>query len=175
MALSIRKADIVLEIESIPAKLEIRTKAATLELKQKHAEIKIDAELPKVKIDQYECFAEAGLKNNQDLLWEMSRLAEKQILEYIAKVAEDGDRLAAIEYGGNPIADIAERVAFPEKEFGMATIPKSRPAISMEGSLTIEHEGNQPGMWNWVKGNYIGAASSAGIPAKLWSVTGYAR
>jgi hypothetical protein len=36
----------------------------------------------------------------------------QQALEYIAKCAEDGDMLAAIERGGNPIAEIALRDSF---------------------------------------------------------------
>jgi len=168
MALSITKVNISLDVERVPARLEINSRPPRLELQQKHAKVYIDAELPKVKIDQYQCFAESGLKNYADLTKEMAELANKRALEYIAKLAEDGDMLAAIENGGNPFAEIAERDAFPEKEFGMVTMPRSRPKIDVEGSLTITHDPNEPGRWNWVKGNFIpGDVYINYVPGKL--------
>jgi hypothetical protein len=95
-----------------------------------------------VHIDQYQCFAEAGLKNNMDLLREAAQIGKQQAMQYIAKTAADGDRLAAVEKGGTPIADISERDAYPEKEFNIDVIPKSRPQIEVTGSLKVDF---QPG------------------------------
>ncbi|NSW90063.1 MAG: hypothetical protein HPY74_05130 [Firmicutes bacterium] len=85
-----------------------------------------------LEIDQYEAFASVGYKNTMDLLRESAQRAYQHVMEYIGKTAEDGDRLAAIELGGNPLADIAERDAFPEKEFGIDFIPKARPKYDVK-------------------------------------------
>ena len=66
---------------------------------------------------------------------EAAYLGMQQAMEYIAKVASDGDVLAAIENGGNPIAYFAERDAYPEKEFNMVTMPRSRPRFEVIGDI----------------------------------------
>ncbi len=53
-------------------------------------------------------------------------------MNYIGKTAEDGDRLAAIELGGSPIADMAERDAFPEKTFGTEITPYAGPKVDVK-------------------------------------------
>lgn len=155
MGLEIRRTDAVFAVETTPARLEMQSERARLEFRQKHAKVNIHTELPKIRIDQYQCFAEAGLKNNYDLLQEIVQRAKQYALEYVGKVAADGDMLAAIEKGGNPIAAIAERDAYPEHEFGLDTIPKSRPKISVTGDLRIEPERNWEGANNGVEGRFI--------------------
>ncbi|MDK2811582.1 MAG: hypothetical protein PWR27_2291 [Petroclostridium sp.] len=130
-------------IQTQNAQLILQSARPTLSIQQKHAELRIQSELPRVHIDQYQCFAEAGLKNNMDLLREAAQIGKQQAMQYIAKTAADGDRLAAIENGGNPIVDIVERDAYSEKEFNIGVIPKSRPKIEVTGSLWINaHSGS---------------------------------
>lgn len=119
------------------AQLNIRTVQPQVKISQEHAKVQIESELPRVHIDQYQCFAEAGLKNNMDLMRETTQLAYRHVMAYISQTAADGDRLAAVEKGGTPIADIAERNAYPEKEFIFDMIPKSRPKIEVTGDLKI--------------------------------------
>lgn len=92
-------------------------------------------QLPRIEIDQYECFATSGLKGSFDLAKEGAQLGYKQSMEYIAKTAQDGNRLAAIEKGGTPIQDIAKRDAWPVHEFGLGFMPKARPKITVKGSV----------------------------------------
>jgi hypothetical protein len=155
MALSINTTSIQLEYVRTPSNLSIQTSAAMLELHQKHAEVNIETELPKVIIDQYECFASAGLKNNYDLISEISQRAKQNALEFIGKTAEDGRILAAIDKGGNPIAAIAKRDAYPEHEFILDFIPKARPKIDVTGDIKIDPERNSEGITNGVEGRYI--------------------
>ncbi|NLC45123.1 MAG: hypothetical protein GX783_12690 [Clostridiales bacterium] len=122
-------------IETKNAQLFMQSKKPQLNMSQQHVKVEISRELPRVLIDQYQCFAEAGLKNNMDLLKEAAYLARQQAMEYIGKVASDGDVLAAIENGGNPIAYFAERDAYPEKEFNMVTMPTSRPRFEVVGDV----------------------------------------
>jgi len=168
MSIEINRTNAQLGIERTPSRLEMRSESARLELHQKHAKVNIRTELPKVKIDQYEAFASAGLKNCYDLIREISQRAYQHVLEYIGKVAEDGDTLAAIERGGNPIADIAERDAYTEHEFGYNYIPKARPKIEVTGSLKFYPERNAEGVNNGVEGRFIpGSLKINYTPAKV--------
>ncbi|MDK2800251.1 MAG: hypothetical protein PWQ70_1870 [Clostridiales bacterium] len=118
-------------------RLQLHTTQPKLNIHQEHVQVELESELPRVRIDQYQCFAEAGLKNNIDLLKEAAQLAQQQSMQYTAEIASDGDRLAAIENNGDAIVEIAERDAYPEKEFNIDTIPKSRPKIEVIGNLEI--------------------------------------
>jgi hypothetical protein len=168
MGLNISCTDIKLDFERTPSALDIRTQNARLDLHQKHAKINLRTEKPKVLIDQYECFAEEGLKNNYDLTKEAAQKGYQQALDFIAKTAEDGKTLAAIEHGGNPVADIAKRDSFPEHELILNTIPRSRPRITVEGDLKIEPERNWEGINNGVEGNFTpGSVNIDYQPAKV--------
>jgi len=156
MGISITQVHAKIGIERTPSKLEMESRMARLELKQKHAKVNIRTELPRVEIDQYECFASAGLKKPIDLSREAAQRAYQHVLEYIGKVAEDGDRFAAMELGGSPIADIAERDAYPEYEFNIDFIPKARPKITIKGGdVQIDPERNSEGVNNGVEGKFI--------------------
>lgn len=155
MGLSIRTTDIKLGIERTPSSLQMDTQNAKLELHQKHAKVNITTENPRVLIDQYQCFAEAGLKGNYDFAREAAQLAYRQVMNFIGETARDGNTLAAIEKGGNPIAEIAVRRAYPQKEFGLDFIPKSRPEIEVTGSIDIQWDRNGEGALNGVEGRYI--------------------
>lgn len=128
----------------------------------------ISTEKPRVLIDQYQCFAEAGLKNNRDFTREAAQRGYRQVMKYIGQTTQDGHALAAIEKGGNPIADIAVRRAYPQKEFGLDFIPKSRPEIKVVGGVETEWEKNAEGVNNGVKGSYVpGFADSDFTPSKV--------
>lgn len=168
MGLVINQTYAQIGIETTPGRLAIQTQDAKLELHQKHAKVNIHTELPKVEIDQYECFASAGLKGIRDLTKEITDRAYQQVMEYIGKIAEDGDRLAAIEKGGNPIADIAERDAYPEHEFGYATIPTASPKFTVKGGVKFDPEPNGQGITNGVEGKYSpGDVSISYTPAQV--------
>lgn len=155
MALSITQTYAKIGIETIPARFDFQSQNAQLELRQKHAKVNIETELPKVHIDQYEAFASAGLKNYYDLTKSEIEWAKQGVLEYIGKIAEDGNTLAAIENGGNPIAEIAEREFNTMNEFNIDFIPKVGPEISLvEGKVNIDPERNSEGVNNGVEGTY---------------------
>lgn len=159
MALNITQTNAKIGIETTPSMLEIRTQRAQLQMKQKHAKIKIDSTPPMVEIDQYEAFASVGFKNNYDLIKSEVERAKQEHLENIGKIADDGNMLAAIENGGNPIAEMALRDSYTTHEFNIDFIPKERPKISLiEGELNIEFEnGDNEGLNNGVEVNYIPA------------------
>lgn len=154
MGLTINQSFAQIGIETIRPKLEMQTTQPKLELRQKHAKITIHTQHPKIQIDQREAFASAGLKSFQELTREQNELAYNQVMEYIGKTAEDGDLLAAIERGGNPIADIAERDGFIEREFGFSMLPKTGPKISLIDGYVWIDPGESLGAHNGVEGQY---------------------
>ncbi len=120
-----------------PARLQMESGKARLELKRHNIEIEIHRELPRVEIDQREAFAGIGLKSILDLSREAWETAYRRVMEYIAKVSREGDRLAAIEGAGNTIAEIAEENAYPQDEGGESFTPYVRPRVSVSGGVTI--------------------------------------
>jgi hypothetical protein len=169
MGLSISHTDIQLGMERTPSKLNIETQKARLDLYPTYAKLDMRTDPPRITIDQYECRASEGLKNNYDLLQEASQMAYQHILEYIGQTAEDGDRLAAIQYGGNPIGEIAKRDANgPQHEFGIGFIPKARPEIGVTGSIQIEPVLDENGATNAIKSEYTpGSVSYSYDPARI--------
>lgn len=155
MGLEIRKTNALLDVERIRGGLEMHTQNSVLQYRQKHVKVNIDTELPKVEIDQYEAFASAGLKNAMDQGKDAAQRGYSQALEYIAKTAQDGNMLAAIERGGNPIAEIARRDTYTEHEFVLDTIPKVGPRFSVKGgSISFEPHTDGQGIASGVEGTY---------------------
>lgn len=155
MSLSITQTYAKVGVERTPHALTVRTDRAQLEMEQQYAKVQIQTELPRVEIDQYEAFASAGLKKPIDLSREEAHYARKNALQYIGKIASDGDRYASIESGGSPIADIAERDAYPVHEFNIDFIPKARPKINVTGGdVKIKTNANPIGLFNGISYKY---------------------
>ncbi len=157
MGLSIQTTPAKISIETIDCRIERKNMFARLELKQKPPVVNIKSELPRVLIDQYECFAEEGLKNNIDFTKEQSENAYRNVMEYIARVSQDGDSMAKIGKKANIMIDIAQRNSVTPHEFGLVTMPMSRPKIEAVGG-TVEFDPepiNDIGMTNGVIGTYI--------------------
>ena len=112
-----------------------------LSIQTTYPSVQIDRQLPKVIIDQYQCFAEAGLKNNADFAADSVSYAYSKGAEGINTIVSEGNRMGAIETGNfDVITDIAFESGLEEKEFNVDIIPKSRPKIEVEGRLNIEYE-----------------------------------
>jgi hypothetical protein len=87
----------------------------------------------------------------------------QQALTYIAKVAGDGDSMAALENPVDPMPDIVLRDAYPEHEFVLDYIPKARPKVTVTGGVRIstKNEGR-------IEGAYTpGGVSIRYTPAKV--------
>ncbi|MDP4179499.1 MAG: DUF6470 family protein [Bacillota bacterium] len=168
MGLIISQTYAKIGIETTPSNLEIKTNNAKLEIQSKRPKVNIHTEAPRVQIDQYECFASSGLKGPLDLTRDAAQRGYESALEYTGKLAEDGDRLAAIEKGGKPIVEIAVRDSNPEHEFGMVTMPAVGPKISVTGSIEIDPENTSEGVNNGVDGEFTpGEVNINFTPAKV--------
>jgi hypothetical protein len=138
-------------VDTVAADLNMKAHKPELEIHQNHSKLKIETEFPKVEIDQYEAFASAGLKGPIDLTHEIAQRIYQQVIEQIGKISEDGDIFAAIENGGNPIADMAESDSVTEHEFDVDCIPKARPQVTVKGSQQIEAGREGEGVKNGVE------------------------
>ncbi len=154
MGLSIRTTNIELGIQRTPSRMNLKTENARLRLHQEHTRINISTEKPRVLIDQSQCFAEAGLKSSRELSREAAQRGYQQVMKFIGQTASDGYALAEIEKGGNPITSIAVRRAYPQRQFGLDFIPKSRPKIEVTGSVNTKWDRSGEGVHNGVEGSY---------------------
>jgi len=130
-SLSIKTTYGKIGIQTTPSKLEIRTQNASLEYTLEHPRIEITSSKPQIRIDQTEAFASAGLKSVFRLTKEAAQRGMQMSLEAIGNFAAEGSMLAAIENGGNPIAQIAKNNAYTQKQFGMVTMPSVPPKIDL--------------------------------------------
>lgn len=169
MPLTIKQTNTKIGIETLKGSYSVKTTYSKLLQKSARPFVNIHTEMPKIQIDQYRAFASAGLKNNIDRAMEISQNAYNSVMEYIARTAEDGDRLAQIEIKGNPILDIAERDAYTEHEYVYGYIPEVGPDITVkEGVVEIEPDRTWEGTNNGVKGEYIpGSVEISYIPDRI--------
>ena len=132
-----------LQINSIRGQLGIIRHDAVLSIRQPRAQVKMTsmpAELNtrtehiKVRIDQSQCFSESGLKRVFELSDELAARARQAVLEGIAAVAVEGNRMSMIENKSNAVVEIAlDKTFTPPADFNVDLMPKSRPKIEFEG------------------------------------------
>ncbi|MFY0543153.1 DUF6470 family protein [Brevibacillus sp. H7] len=96
LGLDIQKS--VQEIQQPPAVLNLRQEAAILEIRQPQGTLTIDTSEAQANID-----LRGPLRRTRD----NAQYGYQKWLEAVAFISQSGDRLAAIERKGNPIADIA--------------------------------------------------------------------
>jgi len=123
-------------IQTKTGRLEIQQPKADMELNIQHPKVEIHSEQVKVQIDQYECFAEAGLKNFIDLTRENAAFAKQKFAEAVDRIVRQGDEMVASLHKGVDMIPIhAEENAFERNrvDYNMDTIPKSRPRIDFIG------------------------------------------
>ena len=142
MSLTINTVRPQIQINTTNARLDIQQPKGEQQLRTTMPKAIIRSEKPKVIIDQYQCFAESGLKNVMDLTREAAQLGRQAAMQAIARIAEDGNRLAQVENKmPDAIPELAEKNAWaPERVYDIATMPMSRPKIDVVGSIDIQWE-----------------------------------
>ncbi len=105
-------------------KLDMRADLPLLEMKTTQA---------KVEIDQSQCFSECGLKSHGQLMEEIAVYAENAGIQAIGKMVQQGNELANIHHGGDPIIDQAEDNRFGQYVYdtNIKFMPTSRPTINV--------------------------------------------
>lgn len=110
--------------ETIHAKQTIQQPKAELDLQQPPAEMTIHRTPSKLTIDQTAAREAVDLKSIRKRIEEFADNGRQELLEGIARRAQQGDELMKIENGGNPLASQAKQNSEkPEKQFNIGFIP----------------------------------------------------
>jgi hypothetical protein len=122
-----------IRMESTPALLglniqksiqQIEQRPADLSIKQPKAELSIETTNGKLSIDQSGAREDVDLKSIARRVEEFADNGYQDWLTGLARIAQQGDDLMMIEYGGNPIADQAKvNSESPMYDFNVGFIP----------------------------------------------------
>lgn len=133
---------ITLQIQQTPAKIGMRNQNAKLQLETTRPELIIHSEPAKVEIsggkstlsiDQTAFRYSYGMKNLTDFSRDNAKAGMEALANWTGKIAEEGARLAQIEKGGNPIAEMArEATTMPLPDLTWARLEK--PEIRFEST-----------------------------------------
>lgn len=138
MRLSISTRPGLIGIRTTPGRFNMANKPARLEMRQEHAKLAIKTRRPVLEINQYAAMAQMGYKKPTDVVSEIAQLGKQRAMEYIANRTSDGNRLKAIEKGGNAIREIAIDKAWPQKQRQGGYTPIVGPEFNvMPGEVTI--------------------------------------
>ncbi|HWR45787.1 DUF6470 family protein [Sporomusa sp.] len=126
-----------LGIKTTSPKISMETQAAKLEIRQPRGEL---------EIDNRPFRASYGIKDHSEFLRDRAELGRQTALEAVGRIAEEGDRMAAIESGEAAIANIAaDANSPPVPEITWAPLEKPiiqyiahKPEFTpVKGNLTI--------------------------------------
>ncbi len=138
MQLQISTKSGLIGIRTTPAQLNMETKTAKLEIHQEVGRISVETRRPQLEIDQYESRAQLGYKRPSDATAELAQLGREKALAYVAGKTEEGNRLKAIEKGGNAIREIAIDKAWPAKQRQGGFTPIVGPRFhAIPGEVTV--------------------------------------
>ncbi|RKD24238.1 hypothetical protein BEP19_07485 [Ammoniphilus oxalaticus] len=113
-----------LGIETEKPQQTIQQPKAEMAIQQQPTELKIERSPSILEIDQTRAWEEANLKGPATLARDWASASRQQGLEGIARRAEEGGQLAAIERGGNALADVAQTKSHPPPAlFNITFIP----------------------------------------------------
>src|SRR5690554_5244976 len=125
-----------IQIHTERAHIGIQQQRPPMSIRQRPADLEINQELvgsfrlsktaSKLFIDQSEAFADADRKGPLRRSREAVTKAHQNVMKYIARTAQQGERLKKIEHGGNAIAEIARQKGTREEfSFNYGTVPKN--------------------------------------------------
>jgi len=122
--LEIRQTFARLGLETTRPVQEIAQPKPDLGLTQRPARLTIERVPGRLVIDQSQAWAASGLKDPLTLARDIAAEGRAAALEGIARIAEEGDRMQAIESGENAIATIAtEKALPPPADFTITLMP----------------------------------------------------
>lgn len=138
MQLSISTRPGLIGIQTTPGQWNMQSRAARLEMHLEHAELSIETRRPVLEISQKAAMAQIGYKRPADFVSELAQLGKQKAMEYIANKTDEGNRLKAIERGGNPIREISIDKAWPQKQRQGGYTPVVGPEFqATPGEVTI--------------------------------------
>jgi hypothetical protein len=110
-----------------PAKTDVR-------VEHRPAEMVIERTPIQLHIDQTECWADMDRKHIFRRIREEAQVGKQALLEYVGRVAEEGEEIKRIENKGNVFRSIARRHMLEEKhQFAYRNVPDN---FSLKYSIT---------------------------------------
>lgn len=113
LRLNISTQPIKLDYSIQPARLSLQTTRPELDMGTTPATVEIHQPQGRLEIDQTPCRYSIGLKNNEDFARDNAQLGKDTVMQVIARTAEQGDRMAAIQNHENVVANIATEANYP--------------------------------------------------------------
>ncbi|WP_233531553.1 DUF6470 family protein [Paenibacillus alkalitolerans] len=104
-------------IDADLGKYEMRQPRADMQIRQTAAKLDIRAGQGRLEIDQSKAWDALGLGGILEAMSRIRSEAHRVALEGIARIAEEGDRLASIHLRTDMIAEIAQEGAFRSRDF----------------------------------------------------------
>jgi len=103
---------------------EIHQQPADLSIEQTPAQMEIERQPAQLEIDQEQAWQDLGFKSVSVMTSENADFAEQEVFNALAEIAEEGDRMAAIQNKTNVFADIAAEKALPGPiDFTIGVVP----------------------------------------------------
>lgn len=94
-------------------KLLLETQQAQLQIETEPATVEISGAKGSLTIDHTPWRYSLGIKNNFDFVKDAATAGRQSAMNAIARLAQDGQRMAAIENGGNAISEMAKDTLLP--------------------------------------------------------------
>ena len=155
------------ELKITKPKMKISGQKANYKIDKKAHKFTISNKAAKLTIDNYPAFSQLdSMKKPMDMLKKYASLGKQAGMAATSKFVREGDRMAAIENGGNAIVEIEAGKMYQgaNKSINIEHFPKNRIKISVE-------KGYSKG--NYTPGNIKTIASSnLKIEAEMGDVTG---
>jgi len=107
--LQIQSTKAQIGLTTIKAVQEIKQPKADLDLQQPKAKMMMESTKSKLTIDTLEARESLDLKSSISRTAEVAQYSEQQLMEGLARRAQEGDELMKIENGGNSISEQAKR------------------------------------------------------------------
>lgn len=160
--IQIRQQRAQIGIDADLGQLDIKQPKATLEITTEPSKLEIHSEKGVLYIDSSKAWDALGLGSSLETMSRIYSKARDVALQGIAKIVENGNRLAAIQNGGNAIAEIAKEKGdeFFEFEFlGDASMnnvelhyePGKLDIQFKEGKVNVNTHPNPPEI-NYIRG-----------------------
>lgn len=94
--------------------------------------LELNVTLPQVDLDPSEALADIGLRPLGEVMRERAQRGQAAMLNYIAKTAHEGDRLAQVEVSNDVIAELAKEKWPDSRELNIDIAPKHRVDVRVE-------------------------------------------
>lgn len=127
-------------IEVTNAQMKITTPHPSMTISNEAPTMTVERQDPEFKLDWEQVRAESGLKTPARLSRHVRDTGRKQVMDYIAKTAQDGDYLADVTSPGDRVAQLARQHTQQRntKQINIASMPSSLPKVDWTpGSLDI--------------------------------------